>query len=221
MPLIEDSKASDSTLAVGRSSGEMASHIARVAARLFAERGYDATSVREIVEAASVTKPTLYYHFGSKQGLAEALLTRPMNLFIESLSDLVANESNPIALLRRMFEAFISFTAQEPDRSRFLYAICFGPQNSSLQDEMHQFGEAIERVTADCSERLAAAGLIDESRIASCSQVIRGLIMSSTMDHIMVGFPLETGLADRLVVDLLQGFGRQSFRFDQEKGSHS
>ena len=36
----------------GRASGEMASHIARAAARLFAEQGYDATSVREIVEAA-------------------------------------------------------------------------------------------------------------------------------------------------------------------------
>jgi AcrR family transcriptional regulator len=220
MLLIEDSKTSESTLALGRSSGEMVSHIARVAARLFADRGYDATSVREIVEAAGVTKPTLYYHFGSKQGLAEALLTRPMNLFIESLRELVASESNPIALLRRMFETYITFTEQEPDRIRFLYAICFGPQNSSLQDEMHRFGEAIEAVTADCSARLAAAGVIEGSRIASCSQVIRGLIMSSTMDHIMVGFPLETGLADRLVVDLLQGFSRQDFRFDQERGSH-
>ena len=41
----------------------VARHIARAAARLFAERGYDATSVREIVEAAGVAKPTLYYYF--------------------------------------------------------------------------------------------------------------------------------------------------------------
>jgi AcrR family transcriptional regulator len=219
--LFKDAKTHESTQAAGRSSGEMAPHIARVAARLFAERGYDATSVREIVEAAGVTKPTLYYHFGSKQGLAEALLTKPMNRFIESLRDLVANEANPIVLLKGMFEAFITFTTQEPDRSRFLYAICFGPQNSSLQDEMHRFGEAIDAFTADCSGRLAVAGVIDVLRVASCSQVIRGLIMSSTMDHIMVGFPLEAGLADRLVVDLLHGFGRPGFLFDGEQGSQS
>ena len=57
----------------------MARHIARTAARLFAERGYDATSVREIVEAAGVAKPTLYYYFRSKEGLAQALLTVPLN----------------------------------------------------------------------------------------------------------------------------------------------
>ncbi len=50
--------------------------ILRVAARLFATRGFEATSVREIVEAAGVTKPTLYYYFGSKEGLATGALDR-------------------------------------------------------------------------------------------------------------------------------------------------
>jgi AcrR family transcriptional regulator len=48
--------------------------LTRSAARLFAERGYDAVSVREIVEAAGVTKPALYYYFGNKEGLARAVL---------------------------------------------------------------------------------------------------------------------------------------------------
>ena len=52
----------------------VARHIARAAARLFAERGYDATSVREIVEAAGVAKPTLYYYFRSKEGLRRRFL---------------------------------------------------------------------------------------------------------------------------------------------------
>ncbi len=66
--------------AVATPTGELstvARHIARTAARLFAERGYDATSVREIVEAAGVAKPTMYYYFRSKEGLAQALLTVP------------------------------------------------------------------------------------------------------------------------------------------------
>ena len=54
-----------------------ARHIARVASRLFAGRGFAATPVRAIAEAAGVTCPTLYYHFKSKEGLAQELLTRP------------------------------------------------------------------------------------------------------------------------------------------------
>jgi AcrR family transcriptional regulator len=40
----------------------------------FGRRGYAATSVREIVEHAGVTKPVLYYHFGSKEGLMKAIM---------------------------------------------------------------------------------------------------------------------------------------------------
>lgn len=42
----------------------------------FAERGYAATSIQDIAEAACVAKPALYYHFGSKAGLFRALLER-------------------------------------------------------------------------------------------------------------------------------------------------
>ena len=41
---------------------------------LFYESGYDAVGVQQIVDSAGVSKPTLYYYFGSKQGLLEALL---------------------------------------------------------------------------------------------------------------------------------------------------
>ncbi len=42
------------------------------ASKLFAERGFDAPSVREICEAAGVSKPTLYYHFDSRAGVIQA-----------------------------------------------------------------------------------------------------------------------------------------------------
>ncbi len=44
------------------------------ATELFAEKGYAATSVREIVERAGVSKPVLYYYFNSKEGLFYAIL---------------------------------------------------------------------------------------------------------------------------------------------------
>ena len=46
----------------------------RVALKIFADRGYAGASVQTIVDAARVTKPTLYYYFGSKAGLYQALL---------------------------------------------------------------------------------------------------------------------------------------------------
>ena len=53
---------------------------------LFAERGYAATSVREIAEAVGVTKPTLYYHFGSKDGLFTALVNHHLGCWLDAVS---------------------------------------------------------------------------------------------------------------------------------------
>jgi len=44
------------------------------AMRLFATKGYAATSVRDIVSAAGVTAPSLYHHFGNKEGLFLAIM---------------------------------------------------------------------------------------------------------------------------------------------------
>lgn len=48
--------------------------ILQCALELFYAKGYDAVGVQEIAEKAGITKPTLYYYFGSKYGLLETLL---------------------------------------------------------------------------------------------------------------------------------------------------
>ncbi len=50
------------------------------ATRLFAEQGYDRTSVQEIVEAAGVTKGALYHYFGSKDDLLHEIYGRLLRL---------------------------------------------------------------------------------------------------------------------------------------------
>jgi AcrR family transcriptional regulator len=51
---------------------------------LFVERGYEATSLREIAERVGVTKAALYYHFTSKEELLRALL-EPLEVFQQQL----------------------------------------------------------------------------------------------------------------------------------------
>src|SRR3954471_12922941 len=83
--------------------------LARVAARLFATQGYEATSVRMIVEAAGVTKPTLYYHFGSKEGLAQALLTLPMSQLARRMRSILEERGDPVGALIAVVEAHFAF----------------------------------------------------------------------------------------------------------------
>ncbi|NEB81528.1 TetR/AcrR family transcriptional regulator [Streptomyces sp. SID14478] len=72
------------------------------ATRLFAERGYDRTSVQEIVETAGVTKGALYHYFGSKDDLLHEVYARVLRLQQERL-DAFADKNEPVE--RRLREA--------------------------------------------------------------------------------------------------------------------
>lgn len=189
--------------------GGMARHIARVAARLFAARGYDATPVRAIVEAAGVTKPTLYYHFGSKEGLAQALLTVPMTRLVARHEEAVADVADPLVALERLIEANFAFCREDPDRARFVYALFFGPLASGLSAELAGHGQRLTELMHEGVRRVADAGLIDPDRTGACASAVRGLVVIHTMDFLYRGGTLGPELAGRLVADLLNGFGRQ------------
>jgi AcrR family transcriptional regulator len=58
----------------GRGRGDTRARIQQVAVQLFAEQGYEKTSLREIAERLDVTKAALYYHFKSKEDIVGSLV---------------------------------------------------------------------------------------------------------------------------------------------------
>ncbi len=193
--------------AAQRELNAVARHIARSAAKLFAERGYDATSVREIVEAAGVAKPTLYYYFRSKEGLAQALVTVPLAGLVATLRQLVTTESDPIRCMQHVLSAHYEFCREDPDRSRFIYSLLFGPMRSEVAGELEPFKAQLGGWTDAAVRRLAEAGLIARDRLDACAAAFRGLIVVSTLDFLYGDRPLGQDLAVRQVDDVLNGFG--------------
>jgi AcrR family transcriptional regulator len=189
----------------------VARHIATAAARLFATRGYDATSVREIVEAAGVTKPTLYYHFGSKEGLAQALITVPLGRLAARLKVIAAETTDPVEAVEGFVELHFAFCREDPDRARFLFALLFGPSASSLAGEMDVCKPDLKGALGLAVRRLVESGVADPERAEAFATACHGLIIVSMLDFLYGGKPLEPGLARRLVGDLLQGFGTESW----------
>lgn len=201
------------TTATSKAEGEVARGIARAAARLFAERGYDATSVREIVEAAGVTKPTLYYHFGSKEGLAQALLTVPMTAFSARLRDCLDASDDPVANLAAQVEVHFEFIREDPDRGRFYYALRFGPHGSSLVEELARFGHELGAVMQEAIDRVVASGAVDPMRADRFATACWGLVVIRTMDFLYpkpgcasVAIEYGPGQARAMLSDLLEGF---------------
>jgi len=61
-----------------------------VAAHLFREHGYDATSVRQIAKAAGMKAGSLYYHYASKEILLEAVMNRAISALTEGVRTALA-----------------------------------------------------------------------------------------------------------------------------------
>lgn len=87
--------------ALSTEQGATRLRLLEAAACLFCQQGYNATSIREIVSAAGTTRPTLYYHFGSKEGLIRTLVD-PAFAGIRSEVDrfTLSSESASLQLLR-------------------------------------------------------------------------------------------------------------------------
>ena len=93
--------------------GEILTH----ATRLFAEQGYDGTSVQEIADAVGIRKPSLLYHFKSKDELRDNVLAEMLAHWNAVLPGLLLKASTEERFDATM-EALTEFFIQDPDRAR-------------------------------------------------------------------------------------------------------
>lgn len=137
----------------------------REALRLFTSRGYAATTVREIVEAAGVTKPVLYYYFNSKEGLYLEIMGGISHLFEQRVNEL---QILPGSVRERMIHFLTGmFTgAQENlDAVRLAFSIYYGPpQGAPFIDFNRFFDRTLEIVDALISEGMECCELLPVDR---------------------------------------------------------
>jgi TetR/AcrR family transcriptional regulator len=101
------------------------------ALRLFADHGYDAVGVQEIVDAAGITKPTLYHYFGSKHGLLEALLEGYFSQLNRAVSLAAAYQGDLPGTLTRLVTVFFQYARENPTFYQLQLALWFAPRDSA------------------------------------------------------------------------------------------
>ena len=92
----------------------------QAAIRLFAQRGFHAVSVDEIVGQARVNKRMVYHYFGSKDALFRAVLAEVYRRIEEIEFDAVERGRSPREKLARLLESYFEFLDAEPEFTRLL-----------------------------------------------------------------------------------------------------
>lgn len=91
--------------------------ILKEAARLFREKGYIASNLRELAKRAGIQGGSIYHHFSSKQDILFQLMDNTMTDMVTSLSAVLAGTDDPEEKLRRLLRFHISYTICGPDET--------------------------------------------------------------------------------------------------------
>ena len=118
------------------------------ALKRFANGGYAATSVQDIVDDAQVSKPALYYHFKDKAGLFQALVHQAHDERYRILREASANTAGIRAQLENILAGLFDYFGKNRDLMRISFATMFAapgevPENLSYADKCERNFEFI------------------------------------------------------------------------------
>ena len=99
--------------------------ILRAALKHFANAGYAATSVQQIVGDAKVSKPALYYYFGDKAGLFEALVSEALDERLRVLQEAAARGKNFREQAREILVALFDHFQKNRELTRIAFATAY------------------------------------------------------------------------------------------------
>jgi TetR/AcrR family transcriptional regulator len=123
------------------------------AVRVFDRKGYAGASVREIAEMAGVTKPALYYHFGSKEGVFIAILQQAQRQLSGALERGVARPGTARRRITALFEDVYGLFEQNTSVARVAHAVFLGPPDGAPPFDVtvfeSEFRQAVERIASD------------------------------------------------------------------------
>ena len=187
--------------------------IERNALGLFAAKGYADTSVREIVEAAGITKPTLYYYFGSKDGLYVHLVTSTLETFYSEAEAIAAGPASAAERLRAIINLHFRWAARSPLLAVFLYRALFGMTSETPKFDFGKYADKDRSLILQVLREGAEAGEIPPSAVSDFSVIQFGGLVNIYVTRQALGLGDELGdeLAGKIVglfLDGVRGQGR-------------
>jgi AcrR family transcriptional regulator len=99
---------------------ERREQLIEVARRLFAEKGFEGTSVEEIAARAEVSKPVVYEHFGGKEGLYEVVVDREVGYLLAAIESALADAVRSRELVEQAALAMLDYVESHTDGFRIL-----------------------------------------------------------------------------------------------------
>ncbi|WP_203568583.1 TetR/AcrR family transcriptional regulator [Aestuariimicrobium ganziense] len=136
-------------------SAQRREQLIEVSRSLFAQFGFDATSVEEIAATAQVSKPVVYEHFGGKEGLYAVVVDRASRTLLEAIrSALTVEGASSRELIQQGAMALLDYIDEQPDGFRILARdSSVGSSGGSFASILSDIAGSVEDLLAEPFER--------------------------------------------------------------------
>ena len=136
-------------------------HVVLEAAAVFAERGYDQTSIQDLADAIGLAAGGLYHYIGSKERLLISICDQLMEPLLAAARDLVAAPAPPVEQLRALVRLWVGHVVEHRDHMLVFqqerHAIERGEQWRGVRSSRKRFERLVEDVLARVEDGGAAA----------------------------------------------------------------
>lgn len=170
---------------------------------LFSEKGYEGTSIREIIEGAGVTRPVLYYYFENKEDLFTRLVEEKFSEMVSKIEQAKYDHETCADRLKAIMRYAFQLTEENLEAVRLILQVFFSPpQQGPSLDRV-----ALARKRFRHMEDIMQDGL-DNKELSGGDAQSLGLVFQGIMDmHVMAKTNRpETRLTDELADGLVDLF---------------
>lgn len=163
---------------------ESRNHILDAALNLFAQKGYAATTVREIVDAAGITAPSLYYYFGNKEGLYMELMQTHCAMIDEVLTQHSSASESARLRLKNLVGKIFLHVVEDRNFFRLMFTIYYGPSQGAPYCDFISYHVKFHAAIKKILDEGIASGEFQPGNSGHMTLIIRGVVQLAMEEQI-------------------------------------
>jgi AcrR family transcriptional regulator len=145
------------------------------ATELFASKGYQATSVRDIAAAMNMTVSNIYHYFGSKEGLLRAILKHYSQMLLDQLREVAARDMEPLKRFRLLLGTHLKVAGTRPKENK-IFLLDDERLSAAGMDDNRQVQREVLRIYKNELRKLAELGMLRDEELHIQAFNIFGII---------------------------------------------
>lgn len=153
--------------------------------KLFAEKGYDATSVEEITAVSGIAKGTLYYHFEKKEDILTMLLEEGMKLLRNSIEIKIRDCDKCIDKIKAVILVQIKVTVKYENFINLVFSQIWGKEEKNIKCKkcVFEYIKILEKIIKEGIEK----GEFYDGNIEALASGVFGVTCSSLIYRMKIG----------------------------------